>query len=244
MIFTGKNRWFWSTFSFLTLFTLSVFSWALIYSPLRFDPRTLGHFKTELNGFQQDNILWVNDGEPKALGSLIDREWAHSGWRPVAQGMDFAPRLLGLSDLPTVLSPYVQMRVYENTGSYRTLGLMEDPQGDRTYGWVAESPKGLLDLQKARAHWSFPFAPPRDAKRLIHQQNPKFELAFIFLPKTHDLDDEFERSCRSQGFETRQFQGTPDHSDYLLVKGQVRLLALLEPGTKEDLISLVRFEKN
>src|SRR5262249_4699802 len=29
-----KTRWFWSTFASLTLFTLSVFSWALIFSPL------------------------------------------------------------------------------------------------------------------------------------------------------------------------------------------------------------------
>jgi hypothetical protein len=239
-----KNKWFWFTFTFLTVFTLSVVSWALIFSPLRFEPKILGHFETEMNGSKQNNQVWVNDGNLKNLEKTIVRDWTGSGWKPMAQGMDFAPSLLGIGKTSEVLSPYIQMRVFQKNDTLRTLSLMQDPLGDRTYGWVSETPKDILDLEKARAHWDFPFTPPKYAQLLICQKNPKFQLAFIFLPTNRDLSKAFNQICLAQGFQIKPFQDTPDHWGYLLSRGSVRLLAILDATEKEDRISLVRFSKN
>ena len=240
---TTGHKWFWATLVSLSLFTLSVFSWALIFSPLRFDPMTLGHFESEMNGTTQDNVIWVNDGNLKGLQTLIEQDWARSGWHPVAQGTDFAPSMLGFGKGTNILSPYLQMKVFEKSDRFRTLSLMQDSQGDQTYGWVAETPKDILDPVKARAHWDFPFSAPKTATRLICQKNPKFRIAFIFLPKGGDLPEVFDGLCRNQGFQIKPFQDTPGHLGYLLQRGSARLMALLDPTGKEDLISLVLFEK-
>lgn len=239
----GK-RWFWVTLAFLFLFTLSVCSWALIFSPLQFDPKILGHFESEMNGSKQDNLIWVNDGSLKDLQGLIEKDWARAGWKPVAQGTDFAPSLLGFEKNSEVLSPYLQMKVFQKNETLRALSLMQDSQGDRTYGWVAETPKDILDLAKARAHWDFPFTPPKSATRLICQRNPKFQIAFIFLPKSQNLPRTFQGLCEDQGFQTKPFQNSPGHLGYLVHRGPARLLALLDQDGKDDLISLVHFLKN
>lgn len=238
------NKIFWATLASLCLFTLSVFSWALIFSPLRFDPQVLGHFESEMNGSAQDNVVWVNDGTLRALQVLIEQDWGRSGWRPVAHGTDFAPSMLGFGKGTNILSPYLQMKVFEKNDTFRTLSLMQDSQGDRTYGWVAETPKDILDPVKARAHWDFPFSAPKNATRLIYQRNPKFRIAFIFLPKGRDLPEVFRTICRDQGFQIKPFQDTPGHLGYLIQRGSARLLALLDPAGKEDLISLVLFERS
>lgn len=240
----GKNKWFWFTFTFLTVFTLSVVSRALIFSPLRFEPKILGHFETEMNGSKQDNQVWVNDGNLKDLEKTIVQDWTGLGWKTVAQGMDFAPSLLGIGKTSEILSPYIQMKVFQKNDTLRTLSLMQDPQGDRTYGWVSETPKDVLDLERARTHWDFPFSPPKYAQRLICQKNPKFELAFIFLPPNGDLPKAFHQICSAQGFQIKPFQDAQNHLGYLLSRGSVRLLAILDAVEKEDRISLVCFKKN
>lgn len=238
-----KFKWFWITFFGLTVFAISVFSRALIFSSFHFDPQPIGEFEAELNGSKQKNEVWVNAGSMKELQENLTKEWMKEGWTPVSQGMDFAPTLLGLEAAPDVLSPYLQMKMFEKNEAYRTLSLLEDSERGQTYGWVSETPKKILDLSQAQAHWDFPLAPPPQAIRLYCQKTSNFQMAFIFLSSKDDLVPLFKNLCFSQSFDLRPLGRNNDRLSYMLGKGKIRLLALLDYGQKENVISLVYFRK-
>lgn len=225
------------------VFTVVVFSRALIFSSFHFYPQPIGEFEAELNGSKQKNEVWVNAGNMKELQAELTKEWMKEGWTPVSQGMDFAPTLLGLRAAPDVLSPYLQMKMFEKSNAYRTFSLLEDSERGQTYGWVSETPKNILDLSQARAHWDFPFFPPSQAVRLYCQKSQNFQMAFIFIPANQDLTSLFLKLCVSQNFDLHPLGRSNDRPSYMLGKGKLRLLALLDYGQKENVISLVYFSK-
>lgn len=238
-----KFKWFWMAFTVLSVFTVAVFSRALIFSPFRFDPQPIGQFEAEINGSKQKNDVWVNMGSMEDLQAELTEEWSKEGWHPVHHGMDFAPTLLGLEAAPDILSPYLQMEIFEKKDSYRTLSLLQDSEKNQTYGWVSDTPKNVFDLSQAQAHWDFPFQPPLQAKRLYCQKNLNFQMAFIFIPPQRNLAAFFQKLSSFQNFELRYLGQSNDRASYMLSKGRLRLLALLDNGQKESVISLVYFAK-
>jgi len=238
-----KFKWFWITFVGLVVFTVAVFSRAIIFSSFHFNPQLIGEFEAELNGAKQKNEVWVNEGSMQDLQEELTKEWSKQGWTVVSQGMDFAPTLLGTSKAPDILSPYLQMKLFEKNNSYRTLSLLQDSERLQTYGWVSETPKSILDLSQAQAHWNFPLTPPAQAIRLYCQKTMNFQMAFIFIPTQRDLFPLFQNLCASQHFALHSLGRSNDRSSYMLAKGNLRLLALLDHGQKEDVISLVYLSK-
>jgi hypothetical protein len=238
-----SSKWFWTTFLGLWIFTVAVVCRALIFSNFRFNPKPIGDFEAELNGSKQKNEVWVNTGRMKDVQAELTKEWINQGWNPVAQGMDFAPTLLGLGNSTDVLSPYLQIKMFEKDENYRTLSLLEDSEQCQTYGWVSETPKNILDLSQARAHWTFPFQPPDQAIRLYCQKSMNFQTAFIFLPSNQEPLKLFQDLCLSQNFEVRSLGQSNGRLSFILAKGNLRLLALLDYRQKENVISLVYFPK-
>jgi hypothetical protein len=239
-----KFKWFWMTLLGLSIFTVAVFSRALIFGTHSFNPQIIGSFDADLNGLKQKNEIWVNSGNINDLQKELTQAWEKEGWAQVAQGMDFAPTLLGLNGMKDVLSPYLQMKLFEKGKMYRSLNLLQGSQNDQTYGWVSETPKDILDPSKAISHWDFPLRPPVQAKRLYLEKYMDCQMAFIFVPANLNPKTLFSNLCTDQNFELVSLGQTNERASFMLMKGHLRILAMLDYGSKENLISMVYFNKN
>jgi hypothetical protein len=226
------------------MFTIAVFSRALIFSPHHFSPQVIGTFDADLNGSKQKNEVWINSGSMMESQKELTQDWLKDGWAPVAQGMDFAPTLLGLDNAPDVLAPYLQMKMFEKDGVYRFLSLLQDSEKDQTYGWVSETPKKILDPSQALSHWEFPLMPPKNPSKLYLQKCMNCQMAFIFMSQNTDLTGVFKTSCANQDFDLIPLSRSNDRLSFMLKKGKIRILAMLDYGENENLISLLYFPKN
>jgi hypothetical protein len=237
-----KQKWFWGTFLFLTIFTSTVIAWALIFSPVRFSPKTLQEFQTKINGTEEKNQIWVNEGHLKELLPVIVEKWDKEGWKIHGQKMDLTPAVLGLLDDSIDLEDNLQVRVFKKGDLYRTLGLWEPPGNDETYGWVGELPDRAFNPSLAVEKWDFPMAPPPNALRIYCQGLGNLKVALISLPPPRNFDDQFLAYCSSQGFTGKLWKKNEDESVYFLNQGGKKILAFLNMDEGEGHISLVSFD--
>ncbi len=236
-----KRNWFWLTFLFWVLCTVSVVSWALIFSPARYAPQIIGRFQTRINGERQDTEIWRNEGRLKDLLPVITEAFQSQGWRPTRDGIDLAPALLGAAAEDSDLPSRLQVVVFQKKGSYKTLGLWEPRREGETYGWTSEIPDAAFNPQRARANWDFPLLPPADAQRFYCQSLRNFEVALVSRPGRKGVPGDFGRLCASQGFQARLWRKDDGRETYSLSKGKDRLLAVVARDGAQEWWTLVRF---
>src|ERR1700679_3038701 len=147
-----KQKWFWSTLVFWALLTSSVVSWALISSPLRFQPQTISRYETKVNGKSQKTELWINQGRLTDLMPIIVKEFTNDHWEPLGNGLDLTSTLLGSISDSFVLSDQVQVKLFEKNGLYKTLGLWQSKDTDETYGMTSEVPNTIFNLSQAKSN--------------------------------------------------------------------------------------------
>jgi hypothetical protein len=238
-----KKIWFWGTFFFLVFFTGSIFSWALIFSPIHFEPKTIEKFETEFNGSIQKNQIWVNDGRLKNLLPVIARKWKEEGWISYANGLDFTSSLLGEVGDTGTIPENLRLNIFRKKGFFKTLGLWEPLNESKTYGWESEVPDSAFNPDRAKAHWTFPFIPPPNTSRLYCQKLKNFQIAFISFPPRENLVAFFQQLCASQGFSLRLWSQDDGQKVYVLFKNNRRLLAVLNSEEGRDSLSLVSLNK-
>ncbi len=238
-----KKTWFWATLVFWGILSSAVISRALIFSPLQFDPQTIQHFETQVNGLPQDHRVWVNSGTLNRLIPLIETQYKNQGWNLVGSGMDFAPTALGIQDPSIAFPDTFQIKIFEKNAVTRTLGLWQSPGTDQTYGWTCDTSQAIQDFVQARKNWNFPFAPPPNATSFFVEKIRNCQIAIILVPATPHPLEEFDEICRAQSFEKNPYTGDTSNPTFILKKNRLRLLAQLIAGKTQTSLSFVDLNK-
>ncbi|MGH7739352.1 MAG: hypothetical protein ACREL1_04325 [bacterium] len=234
-----RHPWFWGTLVFWAIFSSAVLSWALIFSPLAFDPRTIRHFQTHLNGIAQDQKIWVNPGKLNRLIPGLEARYRAQGWLPLGHGMDFAPAALGIENPAIGFPDSLQIKFFKKNGIYRTLGLWQSPQEDQTYGWTCDTSQDFQDWRQARSQWSFPFKPPANTSAFYAEKIGKLQIAILVLPASRNPSETFAALCRAQGFEETAYPGGPSAASFLLSKNRKRFVAQVQADPTRTSISVM-----
>jgi len=237
-----KQKWFWATLVFWTLLTSTVVCWALISSPLRFQPQTISHYETKINGQTQKTELWVNQGRLTDLMPIIVKEFTTDHWESLGNGIDLTSSLLGSISDSFDLSDQVQIKLFEKNGLYKALGLWQSKDTDETYGMTSEVPKMMFNLSQAKSNWGFPFAPPPAAIQLFYEKLQTLKIGFIYLPPGDEPVQQFNQICFNQGFSQILCQKETNKKIYLLINKKIKILAIFNFETHRNVISLVELK--
>lgn len=237
-----KQKWFWSTLVFWTLLASSVVSWALISSPLRFQPQTISRHETKVNGQPQKTELWVNQGRLTDLMPIIIKQFTNDHWKSLGDGLDLTSSLLGSISDSFDLSDQVQIKLFEKQGLYKALGLWQSKDTDMTYGMTSEIPNSIFNLSQAKSNWGFPFAPPPAATKLFYENFENLKIGFIYLPIGDEPVQQFDQICSSQGFSEILWQKESNKKIYILSDRKIKILAILNFEPHRNIISLVEIK--
>ncbi len=222
-----KQKWFWATLVFWTLLASSVVCWALISSPLRFQPQTISRYETKINGQSQKTELWINQGRLNDLMPIIVKEFTNDHWKPFGNGLDLTSALLGSICDSFDLSDQVQIKLFEKNGLYKVLGLWQSKNVDETYGMTSDLPNSVFNLSLAKSSWGFPFAPPPSATQLFYEKLEMLKIGFIYLPPGDDAIQQFNQICSNQGFSEILWQEKKDKKVYILTNKKFKILAIV-----------------
>jgi len=237
-----KQKWFWSTLVFWALLTSSVVSWALISSPLRFQPQTISRYETKVNGKSQKTELWINQGRLTDLMPIIVKEFTNDHWEPLGNGLDLTSTLLGSISDSFDLSDQVQVKLFEKNGLYKTLGLWQSKDTDETYGMTSEVPNTIFNLSQAKSNWGFPFPPPPSATQLFYEKLETLKIGFIYLPPGDVPVQQFNQICSRQGFSQTLWQNENNKKIYIISNKKIKVLAIFNFETHRNTISLVEIK--
>ncbi len=234
-----NKYWFWGTIVFWFILASAFLSRALIFSPVCFSPKTICQYESTTNGVKETNLVWVNQGKLINLLPIIMDKFHSEGWTPEGRELNLTPILLELSNKNPSLEGRLEIHAFKKAGVTKALGLLENPDSGMTYGWEGELPGGIFNLTQARSHWDFPFSPPEESREIFCQKLQNFKIGLIYMDPSNSLRQKFFALCLQQGFNFRPWKGDPGREAYLLSKTSVRLLAVLNPQSLEDVIALV-----
>jgi hypothetical protein len=237
-----KQKWFWGTLVFWVLLSGSVVCWALISSPLRYQPQIINHYVTQVNGQTQKTEFWVNQGRLTELMPLIVKEFKNDHWEPLGSGLDLTPALLGSIGDSFDLSDQIQIKLFEKNGLYKALGLWQSKNTDETYGMTSEVPNAIFNLARAKSNWGFPFPPPSTATQLFYEKMENLEIGFICLPPGDEPIDQFNQISFSLGFSQTPWQKEKNKKIYLLSNKKTKILVILNSEDRRNVISLVEIK--
>jgi hypothetical protein len=237
-----KQKWFWVTLVFWTLLASSVVSWALISSPLRFQPQTISQYETKVNGQPQKTELWVNQGRLTDLMPIIVKEFTNDHWEPLDNGLDLTSALLGSISDSFDLSDQVQIKLFEKHGLYKAFGLWQSKDTDETYGMTSDVPNAIFNLSQAKSSWGFPIAPPPAATQLFYETLETLKIGFIYLPLGDEPVQQFNQICSNQGFSQILWQKKTDKKIYILTNKKIKILAIINFEARRNVISLVEIK--
>jgi hypothetical protein len=237
-----KQKWFWATLVFWTLLASSVVCWALIASPLRFQPQIISRYETKVNGQSQKTELWVNQGRLTDLMPIVIKEFTNDHWQPLGSGLNLTSALLGSISDSFDLSDQIQIKLFEKNGFYKALGLWQSKETDETYGMTSELPNAAFNLSQARSTWGFPFAPPPNATQFFYEKLESLKIGFIYLPPGDESVRQFDQNCFDQGFSQIQWQQENNKKIYIFSNKKIKILAIYDFETHRNIISLVEIK--
>ncbi len=238
-----KFKWFWITFIVWCLLG-GVGAWALIFSPFSFTSTKVTEFKAEINGGTAESQILVSSA---SLGSSLDsltKEWQAEGWNRVSGNLNLASILL---DMPKgyarVLDSIVQVQMFQSKDSFRLLGLWSDFNDHQTYEWVTDVPQKIMKSQKP-ADVDFPLKPPAKAANVLTIKSGKIEVCSWSLASQTESPAQFTSIFALEGFNSYLWSKQPGEWFYILNRGSIKLLAVVQTKGEENLISLVKLDKN
>lgn len=239
---THQYKWFWITFCGWC-FTAAVGAWALIFSPFHLNSKKISEFSSEVNGTVGINqILVCASPLPESLRATT-QQWQSEGWKCTTGTLNLAPLLLKSSKENWAgLDSLAQLRIFQKGDSYRLLGLLSDFNDNQTYEWIAEVPKKALKSLKP-SEVDFPLKPPSTALDIRTVKSKKIETCMWSLRSPKKPDAQFMDTYASQGFSGRLWSKQNRESIYILRRGTLRLLAVVEAGNKKSSISVVKLDK-
>ncbi|HTA76427.1 MAG TPA: hypothetical protein VK791_04655 [bacterium] len=237
-----KQKWFWGTLFFWILLATSVVSWALISTPLRFQPQTISRYETKVNGSIEKTQFWVNAGRLTELEPIIAKELENDHWVPAANGLDLTSVLLNGLGENLDLSDQIQIKMFKKDGIYKSLGLWQAKETDQTYGMTTDIPGDILDLTQAKANWDFPFPPPAAAIQIVCEKLANLKIGFISTPLNVKPDLVINQFCLIGNLSQTLWQKEKDKISYILSGKKIKILAITSIEKDQNVISLVQIK--
>lgn len=236
-----NQKWFWMTLG--TWCFIAAGAWALIFSPFHLRSREISEFSVKVNGADEKNQIWACEvSVPKSLESL-SHEWESEGWKCSTGKFNLASALLLLPpEDQEILAQVIQLRVFEKKHFYRLLGAINNPEENQTYGWTAEFPQAALQSQNP-SKIDFPLKPPAGAFEILDLEFQKMAACSWSLPAVKNPRIQLQRIYTAQGFSGRLFAQQDGESVYILQRGPIKLMAVLEVADKKSTISVVKLDK-
>jgi hypothetical protein len=238
-----KNRkWFWLTFG-AWCFIASVGAWALIFSPFSWESKEISEFSLQVNGSIETHQIRLGSGSVKGTLDALTYQWEQEGWRCETRDVDLAAFMTNVPlEYEKAMASIVQLRVFKGKDSYRILGLLNDPEKDQTYQWIAEIPKAAVRGQNP-SQTDFPLKPPVNAINVFTVKSEKMDASLWSFPRQKNTESQFVDIYVSQGFSGHLWARQSYDSVYILRKGSIRLLGIVDQGSKKNMISLVKLNK-
>jgi len=237
------HSWFWLTFlTWCLIGTMA--AWALITSSSDMDLKQVAKFDISINGTTEPNRIQVTS-EPldRSLAEMTQR-WEKEGWTPLPKGLDFISTLL---DLPPQyarsLDPLAKLAVFQDKGgeNFRILGLLRDGSNERTYQWTVELPKKALRPSDP-SRLPFPFKPPTQAADVVSITTGKVDVLGWKERSGIGAEEALSRCCSSQGFDKKELSRNDGESVFIVQKGPVKLLAVVDRGPQDGTVALVKLD--
>lgn len=167
-------------------------------------------------------------------------EWKKERWIPCTGNINFANLLLGSAKENTLLSSFLHISLFQKNRTYRLLGFLRDRQDSKTYQCVAEIPIDCFESKASSTHWNFPMKPSSNAVQSYWAKYEGFQFATWSQPADPNFENGFIELFSSQGYEGRLWNKNQGEIIYLVRRGKIRLIALLKPENKEDVVSLMQ----
>jgi hypothetical protein len=238
-----NQKWFWGTFVFLFILSVSVIGWALISSPLKFNPQLITHTEADFNGEKEKTDFWINQGRLIDLTPLITNEWTKDNWRPLGDGIDLTSVMLGSLGKGLDLSNQLQIKAFEKKGLYRTLGLWQSKDADATYGVTSDFPKAAFNSNEAKSNWKFPIPPPASSTALFEVKLQTLHIGVILLPRSAEPFSAFNEACANKGFTQTLISEEKGKKVFLLSDKKNKILVVFSQEESHNSISLVAINR-
>lgn len=238
----SQYKWFWLTFCGWC-FIVSVGGWALISSPFHLNSEKISEFSVQVNGAAEVHQILVCHSPLQESLRAISRQWQNDGWKCVTGTLNVAAIALKLPQgARSGLDSLAQLRVFQKGSLFRLLGLLSDFDDEQVYEWVVEVPQRALKNLKP-SEVDFPLKPPSNALGIMDIKFEKIEACSWLLQSSKNPDLEFTSTYSAQGFSGRLWSKQDRKSIYILHRGFLRLLAVVEPEKEKNLVSVVKLGK-
>lgn len=238
-----KNyKWFWMTFGGWCFIT-TMGAWALIFSPFHLNSKRISEFQVEINGYSALNQVLTSSFPIDRSLKAITGQWESEGWKSITNNFNMAPILMNIPEkYEKLASSLVQLQMFEKNGDYRLLGLLNDMNSNQTYQWINEFPKKAIRGQDP-SKVEFPLKPPQTASNVFTIKSEKVKTCSWSVPVSFRIEDQFIHTYALQGFSGRVWSKRTGESIYILQRGSVKLLAVLNQSGNKNIISLVQLNK-
>jgi hypothetical protein len=234
-----KYKWFWLTLAIWFVLG-AISSWALIFSPLNFNPEKKAHIEPEINGQKESDDFYVLSNPLQNCLIITTKNWEGEGWKCVTQGANIAPLLFGFQKNDTIFSSYINLSLFQKNDLYRILGLWSDEKDYQTYESVSEFPTSIFSEKNSIDHWDFPFKPPSGAFRPFCFNYDGQQIASWAQPYNGKDEDQFHELFSGQGFTGRLWSRRNEEAVYILQKDSIKLLAVIQYQNTRLTISLMK----
>jgi hypothetical protein len=239
----GRFKWFWITFSGWCLIA-AVSAWALIFSPLSLNSKKVFEFKGEINEQAAESQILVSPAPINFSLDELTAQYQKQGWNCMCKNLNLASILLDApQEYSQLLNSLVQVRTFKNKETYRLLGLWSDFAHNQTYQWVMDVPQKTFVSPKS-SDITFPFRPPSTALNILDIKFEKMEACSWSFPSNKKPNEQFLDAYSSEGFSGRLWSRDSGQSVYILHRGSVKLLAVVQADGEKNTILVVKVDKN
>jgi hypothetical protein len=237
-----NHKWFWMTFG-AWCFIATMGAWALIFSPFHLNLKKISEFQVKINGYSSKSQVLTTSAPIDRSLNAITRQWESEGWKSLTNNLNFAPILMNIPEkYENLASTLVQLQIFQKNEDYRLLGLLNDVNDNQTYQWIDEVPKKAIKGQDP-SKIEFPLKPPQNASNVFTIKSEKVETCSWSLPAGPRIENQFIHTYASQGFNGRIWSRRTGESTYILQRGSIKLLAVLDQSGNKNIISLVKLNK-
>lgn len=233
MRYFARYKWFWLTLGLW--FTVGTFSaWALIFSPFHLNLTTISEFSATVNGVEQIDRIFVSHTSPATDIGALTKEWQETGWVSASGGINLVNVILGTpSDQRPTIDRLAQLRLFRRKDRIRLLGTLA-AQGGQTYHWVSEMPTRAIERPDTTTI-DLPLQPPMEATDIATVKMGGIQAIVFTIPNSFD----FHSLYLEQGFSSRDLPGHRDQEAYLLQKGGMKMMAVVEKTHGQSRVSLM-----
>ncbi len=233
-------KWFWGTLSFWLAFGTAVSTWALIFSPMRLSSNQTVNLEGLVNGLRQIQELRLVQAPLCRVLTENTALWKKDGWKTKSGPINLASLLMELGGSETLFSSFIHVSLFEKNGTFRVLGLWEEPGQTRTYEWIAEISKNTFEPSAVGSRWNFPLKPPKEALNLFTGEVNNLQIAgWCWLDQTGG-EALLSKTASAQNFAQTPWSQSQIDKTCFLKKNSQTIMAVLNSAGGLTRVSLFK----